>query len=50
MSALGSAAQNGTNGIVNALAVRGNNLYVGGSFAFVYDTTSGSQLVHTIAK
>ena len=50
VSALGSAAQNGTNGGVRALAVMGNNLYVGGTFSAVSSNTQNGIAAMQIAK
>jgi hypothetical protein len=48
ISTLGGFGQNGTNGRVNALAVVGNTLYVGGDFNRV-SSTQGSVSVNNIA-
>jgi hypothetical protein len=47
---LGSAAQNGTDSTVTALAVLGTDLYVRGSFSSVSSSTQGSALARQIAK
>jgi len=43
-----SATSNGTNGIVRAITISGNNIYVGGNFTQVYD--SNTNYVNNIAK
>lgn len=47
---LGSAAQKGTNGRVNALAAHGADLYVGGNFTTVSDSTQSGASANRVAK
>src|SRR5262249_25923336 len=49
-SALGSAAQNGVNNSVNALAVLGTDLYVGGFIATASSSTQNNILVNRIER
>ena len=50
VSALGSAAQNGTGGVVSALAVLGTDLYVAGSFTAVSSGGQNALAASRIAK
>jgi hypothetical protein len=43
-----SATSNGTNGIVRAITISGNNIYVGGNFTQAYDSTT--KYLNNIAK
>lgn len=49
-SPLGSATQNGTYGGVDALAVSGTNLYIGGHFSAMYSSTQNGITAYNIAK
>ena len=49
-SPLGSATQNGANGTVNALAVSGTDLYVGGVFTAVSSGTQNAVAASRVAK
>jgi trimeric autotransporter adhesin len=47
---LGTPDQNGTNGVVRALAVIGTDLFVGGGFYTVSDSSQANQFASNIAK
>lgn len=49
-SPLGSASQNGTFGGINALAVSGTDLYVGGQFSTMYSSTQNGISAKNVAK
>jgi trimeric autotransporter adhesin len=49
-SSLGSPTQNGTNNTTYALAVSGSDLFVGGDFGSVSDSSQGNKLLRYAAK